>query len=392
MGRKLRPCGVMEAEIAVIGAGVVGSATALELARRGANVVVLEAEPEPGLQASGTNSGILHTGFDSISGELETELILRSARLRDPVFEGLGVPMLRCGALMSPSDERERGAVEALAQNARENGVDVTLLDDGALEVPGEAVTDPVVYTHALAAAAARHGAELRMRTPVEALEAADDQITIHMAGGERLSCRLVVNCAGLGAARVARSVGDDSFEVYPRKGEFLVFDSPPDAPLERILLPVPSPGTKGILVFPTLDGKIVAGPTAVDQSDPEDWSVRPEAAAEIVPKASALHPPLESAEPIAVYAGLRPAGRGVNYVIGPSPVTRRLVNVAAIRSTGMTASLGIAERVAAIAAEHGHGLGDLAPLAPAAEPAPPGPWWRRTAAHRLRMEETRSP
>ena len=88
----------------------------------------------------------------------------------------------------------------------------------------------------------------------------------------------LVVNCAGLDADEVARLAGDDSFEVYPRKGEFLVFDPPGGERLERILLPVPTKRTKGVLVFPTIDGKVVAGPTAVDQEDKGDWSVRPEA------------------------------------------------------------------------------------------------------------------
>ena len=69
-----------DAEVAVVGAGVVGSAAALALARRGRRWSLLEAEPEPALAASGTNSGILHTGFDSAPGELETELILRSGR------------------------------------------------------------------------------------------------------------------------------------------------------------------------------------------------------------------------------------------------------------------------------------------------------------------------
>src|SRR3954470_12915722 len=114
----------MDTELTVVGAGVVGSAIALALARRGASVVLLEAEPEPGLAASGTNSGILHTGFDSPPGELETDLILRSAELRDPVLEALGVPVLRCGAVV----------------------------EDGR-EVPGEAVTDPVAYTLGLATA-----------------------------------------------------------------------------------------------------------------------------------------------------------------------------------------------------------------------------------------------
>ena len=84
----------------------------------------------------------------------------------------------------------------------------------------------------------------------------------------------LTVNCAGLYADEVARLYGDDSFEIYPRKGEFFVFDG---LALDRILLPTPTRRTKGVLVFPTLDGKVVAGPTAVDQTDKEDWSVRPE-------------------------------------------------------------------------------------------------------------------
>ena len=91
-----------EYDVAVIGAGVVGCATALSLARRGAAVALLEAEPEPGLGASGTNSGILHTGFDSTPGELETELILAAAQIRDEVLDALGVPVMRCGALMLP--------------------------------------------------------------------------------------------------------------------------------------------------------------------------------------------------------------------------------------------------------------------------------------------------
>src|SRR3954464_7320109 len=111
-----------DAEVAVVGAGVVGSAVALALARRGVAVTLLEAQAEPGLRASGTNSGILHTGFDSPPGELETELILRAAALRDPVLEALGVPVLRCGALVPGSD--------ALAANARRNGVDTRMRED----------------------------------------------------------------------------------------------------------------------------------------------------------------------------------------------------------------------------------------------------------------------
>jgi glycerol-3-phosphate dehydrogenase len=372
---------MLDTEVAIVGAGVVGSAVALALARRGAAVALLEAEAEPGLHASGTNSAILHTGFDSPPGELETELILRSAELRDPVLDTLGVPVPRCGAMLRPRSGGDRAAVQALAANARLNGVDVRPDGDGALEVPGEAVTDPVAYTLALASAAERHGAQMRTSFRVVRIERVRDEVLLESAGGDSVRSRLLVNCAGLHADEVARLAGDDSFEIYPRKGEFLVFEPAGDQ-LDRILLPVPTKRTKGVLVFPTTDGMTVAGPTAVDADDKDDWSVRPEAYDEILPKAHEMWPPLEGVEPVAAYAGLRPAGRGVNYLIGPSSACPRLLNVAAIRSTGMTASLGIAERVCSIVRDLGVALGPEQPLSPGPPPVRRGPWWRRTAEH----------
>jgi glycerol-3-phosphate dehydrogenase len=176
---------------------------------------------------------------------------------------------------------------------------------------------------------------------------------------------------------------GDESFEIYPRKGEFLVLDQPAGARLERILLPTPTKRTKGVLVFPTIDGKVIAGPTAVDEVDKGDWSVRPQAESEILPRAREMWEPLEDATPIGAYAGLRPAGRGVNYLIGPSQACRRLINVAAIRSTGLTASLGIAERVCSIAAEQGLQLGAEQPLLPGLAPETAREWWRRSSEYR---------
>jgi glycerol-3-phosphate dehydrogenase len=376
-----------EVEVAVIGGGAVGCAVALALARRGVAVALLESEPELGLAASGTNSGLLHAAFDSAPGELETELILASAAVRDPLLDTLGIPVLRCGALMRPQDDGQRAAVAALAANAHRNRVSVVEREDGALEIPGEAVTDPVAYTLALAAEAERHGAELHLGARVEAVDRVDARsLTVRSASGLATRCRVAVNCAGLHADSIARLVGDDSFSIYPRKGEFLVFDPPSGEDLERILLPVPTERTKGVLVFPTVDGKIVAGPTAVDLKDKGDWSVRPAAREEIIAKAAGLYPPLEDAEPVFAYAGLRPAGRGVNYLIGPARGCPRLINVAAIRSTGLTASLGIAERVTEMVGSLDVPLGAIAPLRGGPSAPRGGPWWRRTAEYRAEV------
>jgi glycerol-3-phosphate dehydrogenase len=363
----------------VIGGGVVGAAVLRALSGHSVAATLLEAEADLALGASGTNSGVLHTGFDSEPGELETRLILRAAELRDPALERLGVPVIRCGAVLRPRDEGEVRTITEIEARARRNGVDISRPDGVGLEVPGESVTDPVAYTLGLAASAQAAGAELRCGARVEAIESAADYLMLRCGDGESLSCALAVNCAGLGADSVARMVGDDSFEIYPRKGEFFVFEPPGGEPLERILLPVPTKRTKGVLVFPTVDGKVVVGPTAHDQEDKDDWSVRDSAFDEVMPKAVAMLPALEGAEPIASYAGLRPAGRGCNYLIGPSRAPR-LINVAAIRSTGLTASLGIAEHVLGLLADAGLELGEEREL-PTIEPAGNDePWWRRAA------------
>jgi glycerol-3-phosphate dehydrogenase len=350
-------------DVAVIGGGVVGAAVALALARRRAETILLEASGALAVAASGTNSGILHTGFDSQPGELETRLMLRSAQMRDAVLDRLAVPVRRCGAIVRGPDDR-------LVARARENGVEVTVRGDGALEVPGEAVTDPVAYTEALATAAQACGATVRTGFRVTGVRPGLELLN----GRDAVRCRVAVNCAGLYADEVARAFGDESFSIYPRKGEFVVFDG---LELDRILRPLPTARTKGVLVFPTVDGHVVAGPTAIDQEDKEDWSVRPEAIEEVRTKAAELLPALAGAEPIAAYAGLRPAGRGRNYVIErPRP---ELVNVAAIRSTGRSASLGIAEHVAELVT----GRGEWLPVPALAPPHPSEPWWQRSARRR---------
>jgi glycerol-3-phosphate dehydrogenase len=271
--------------------------------------------------------------------------------------------------------------IGTLAANAERNGVPVAFRKDGALKVPGEAVTDPAVYTLALAEAAARHGVELRAGFPIAALARGKAGWGLGTDGGDALSARVIVNCAGLHADTVARLAGDHSFEIYPRKGEFLVFESPRGERLERILLPAPTERTKGVLVSPTVDGKVIAGPTAIDQRDKSDRSMRPAALDQIHPQAVAMWPPLEGAPPIAAFAGLRPAGRGLNYLIGVSPHAAGLINVAAIRSTGLTAALGIAERVCGLVQGLGVELRAERPLEPGVAPKLDVPWWQRAAA-----------
>jgi glycerol-3-phosphate dehydrogenase len=170
---------VADTRVAIIGGGVVGAAVAFTLARRGVACVLLEAQADYGRAASGMNSGILHTGFDSPPGELETRLILRAAELREQVLPELDVPVQRCGALLRPHDSGEAETVRAVAAAAQENGVEVNLDGDGVLHVPGESITDPVGFVHALVAAAEAAGAQARTRARVERIARLDDALVL---------------------------------------------------------------------------------------------------------------------------------------------------------------------------------------------------------------------
>jgi glycerol-3-phosphate dehydrogenase len=207
--------------------------------------------------------------------------------------------------------------------------------------------------------------------------------VAVELQSGERLRATAAVNCAGLYADEVARLAGEAPVTVYPRKGEFLVFSAPEHEPLAQILLPVPSTLGKGVLVFPTIDRQIIAGPTAREREDKRDWSVEADAVELILPRALRMYAPLEGCVLLGAYAGLRPAGRDANYVIEASRTLPGLIHVAAIRSTGLSASLGIGEHVAGMLADRAAvALGPERPLPAGQLPPLAGPWWERAARH----------
>ena len=184
--------------VAVIGGGVVGAAVLYTLAHRGVDAVLVESDSGLAFSASGTNSGMLHTGFDSTPGALETTLIRRAAELRPAVLQALGVPVLSCGAELRPHRDEDRHTIKALAENAASNGVQVAIRDtDGALLIPGEIVTDPVAFTLAVARSAVAAGGQVLLDATVTGIDRSGDQLTVVLEDGRSIESRAVINCAG---------------------------------------------------------------------------------------------------------------------------------------------------------------------------------------------------
>jgi len=372
-------------DVVVVGAGVVGCAIARRLAGDGARVVLVDRAGDVGAGTSKANTAILHTGFDTVPGSLESQLVARGHELLSAYAAEAGIAVDRTGALLVAWDDEQEAALPGLAAKAEANGYTEAVLVDAAevrrrephlgpaaragLLVPGEWAIDPWSVSLAFATEAVAAGAGLRLDTPVTGVVPGGDGLEVCTPDAV-IRTRWLVNAAGLGADLVDRMLGRDDFTVVPRRGQLLVFDKAARRLLTHILLPVPTERSKGVLVSPTTWGNVLLGPTAEDLEDRTDTATTADGTADLLAAGRRILPLLVDEEVTAAYAGLRAATGRRDYCIRSHP-DLHYVTVGGIRSTGLTASPAIAEHVAGLLAEAGaQWSGD--PVATAVPSMPP--------------------
>jgi glycerol-3-phosphate dehydrogenase len=236
----------------------------------------------------------------------------------------------------------------------------------GALRVPDESIICPWTTTLAYATEALKAGVELRLNTTVTGVgSGADDTHAIETPSGV-IRARWLINAAGLSSDVIDRMLGHDEFTITPRRGQLIVFDKLARSLVSAIILPIPTGVTKGVLVAPTIYGNLLVGPTAEDLPDRTDTATTDAGLHSLIAAGSAIVPGLANEEVTSNYAGLRAATEHRDYQIR-SDADRRYVCVGGIRSTGLTASLAIAEHVAGLLADGGLSIveRDGAPAAP---------------------------
>lgn len=351
-------------DVAVIGAGVVGCAVARRLTLEGARVVVLEGADDILDGASKGNSAILHTGFDAPPGTLEAACVRAGHAEYQEIHARLGLPLDRAGALVLAWSEDEAARLPGLMAKARANGVDdIAALEAGALRalepglapgvvagfrVPGEFLIDPWSAPLAYLGQALANGAELRRGAPVTAARWDGARWRLETPGGAVIA-RAVVSAAGLWGDRVeAMCLGTAGYAIRPRKGQFVVFDKPASRLTRHILLPVPTEVTKGVVVCRTVYGNLLVGPTAEDQDDRRHAPLDAATLAGLRARGAQILPALAGHDVTAIYAGLRPATDRPEYRITWAP-ERAYLGLGGIRSTGLSAALGLARHAAGL-------------------------------------------
>jgi glycerol-3-phosphate dehydrogenase len=367
-------------DVAVVGAGVVGTAVARELAGHGLSVAVVDAADDVGEGTSKANTAILHTGFDAAPGSLEARLVRRGYALLSDYAEAAGIAVEHTGALLVAWDEDQLAALPALAAKAEQNGYQGTravgaselyLAEPhlgpgalGALEVPDESIVCPWTPPLAFATEAVADGAELLLGRRVQSVLAEPGSGHELRTTAGPVRCRWLVNAAGLHADTVDAMLGHHDVSVTPRRGELVVFDKLARPLVRHILLPVPTARGKGVLVAPTVFGNVLLGPTAEDVGDRTDTGSTAAGLAMLRERGRRIMPDLLAEEVTAVYAGLRAATERPDYWIALH-ADQQYLTIAGIRSTGLTASLAIAEHVAGLLGDGGLRLGARRPARP---------------------------
>jgi glycerol-3-phosphate dehydrogenase len=370
----------MDRDVVIVGAGVVGAAVARELARLDLRVTLLEAGPDVGVGTSKANTALLHTGFDAKPGTLEARLVARGCELLREYAPRVGIAIERPGALLVAWNDAQRNEFAGIVERAVANGYEAMRELEpgelyrrepnlgpgaaGALEVPDEGLICPFTTPLAFATEAVLAGCELRTRTSLTGAE----RLTGGGFGLETtrgpLTTRRLVNAAGLRSDEVDRLLGRRGFNVTPRRGELMVFDKLARPLLDQIVLAVPTKVSKGVLVSPTVFGNVMVGPTADDIERKDDTSSTEAGLAYLRQEAGRIVPALLEHEVTAVYVGLRAATEHDDFQIA---FEDGYACVGGIRSTGLSASMAIAEYVRA-----GLGLGDLEPRPDLPEPRMP--------------------
>jgi glycerol-3-phosphate dehydrogenase len=362
----------MEFDVAVIGCGVSGANIARRLSAYNIKTVILEKYSDVSFGTSKANSGIIHGGFHHNKKHLKARLEIQGNLMFDQLRRELHFPFRRCGIIVAAMHDNEMKVVEHLYMQGVENEVigielcsrhrilelepklspDVT----GGLYAPGGGIIEPYRFVFALVESAQKNGVELLTNFKVSEANRYGDYWSVRAGDGREIKARYVINAAGLFADEVSKIFNAEEFTINARKGEYFLMDRLTKACPSKVVFPVPTAISKGMLVIPTVEGTALVGPTADPVDDKNDFSTTSKQLEQILISGKTMIPSLSQNDVITSFAGLRPF-LGEDFYIEASKKAPAFVQVAGIQSPGLTASPAIGEYVKNILLEMGLNL-----------------------------------
>ena len=349
---------MMDADIIIIGAGVVGCAVARELSRYQANILVLEKGADVAEGASRANSGIIHAGFDAVPGSVKARMNVQGAALYPSWCSELGVPCAFPGALVLGFGQQDQLTLQKLYDQGVKSGVpglrllsaqEVLELEpavnpgvSGALLAETSGLVSPYEMTYALADHAAVNGVRFQRNTRVIRLERGGTGWSV-MTDRGTLTCGTVINCAGTASAGLHNMISPRPLHIVCRRGQYYLTDHLKPMPFTRTMFQCPTGMGKGVLVSPTVHGNLLLGPSAEDIPDAGDTSTTREGLDGVLQACRLTWPQVSLRSLVTNFAGVRAHEEGGDFVIGRTEGAVNAYEAVGIESPGLSAAPAIA-------------------------------------------------
>jgi glycerol-3-phosphate dehydrogenase len=365
-----------QANILIIGGGVIGCAIAHAVSQNADDVFLVEQNPKPGMATSTRNSGVIHSGIYYPKNSLKARLCIEGNRLMYEFCAKHNVPFRHTGKLVVAADPHEEPALLALKKNGEDNGVEGLRLigpEDirarephisgvAALDVASTGIVSAEDLVHTYARLAADQGANIVQRAKVISLEPSPGAIRVGLRIGdeedsqnETIEARCVINAAGLYADEVAALLDNVSWKIYPVRGEYCEIRGPRRTLINNLVYPLPHADalSLGVHFTKTLWGTVLLGPTARYADAKDNYERDRLTIADFVQGAKPLLPEVEESDLQLGYSGLRPklvppGGKGyADFVITRDPAVPQALHLVGMESPGLTAAPAVAAHVA---------------------------------------------
>jgi L-2-hydroxyglutarate oxidase LhgO len=356
----------MEAiDVAVIGAGVTGLASARAIARGGRSVCLLERHARAGLETSTHNSGVIHAGIYYPAGSLKARLCVQGRRLLYDFCQRHGVPHDRSGKIIVANHADQIPQLETLRERGTANGVEgLELVDQhfirarepnvpavAALYSPESGVLDAEAFIRALQRSGESEGVIVLPGTALRGAEVTRSGIALR-TDRETILAGQVVNAAGLYVDEVSSMLGGEAFTIHPCRGEYAELTPSKRSLVNSLVYPLPHKHGLGVHVLKTFSGAVWLGPTAVFQARKDDYEGNRLPVEAFVEPTSRLIRGITVDDLRLAGSGIRPKLHGpeeafADFMIRRDQVNARVVQAAGIESPGLTSSLAIGELVA---------------------------------------------
>lgn len=364
-----------QANIVIIGGGVVGCAVARALSVRWDDVFLLESMPKIGLGASTRNSGVIHSGIYYQPGSLKARHCVRGNQLTYEFCAKHKVPFRNTGKLVVSESSEDTRQLRELHDRGKTNGVEGLRIVDrkaikerephvqgfSALDVPSTGILSSEDLVKAYARVAQEHGANIVTHAKVEKLEPGEDTLRVTSAAGE-IEARCVVNSAGLFADEIAAMLDSPlaRHRIYPVRGEYCELVRAKSDWVRGLVYPLPhSDGLSlGTHLTKTIAGSVLIGPTARYISSKTDYEKDRESVEEFARHAKSLLPDITKDDLVQAYTGIRaklvpPGAQGMaDFIVERDPKFPCVIQLIGIESPGLTSAPSIAEHVAQLARE----------------------------------------